>query len=541
MKSLCSILFLASFAICVQAQQTASASAGRFEVSGTLVNSASGEVVHNAFVQLIASRQVDQPRRSEVGTDGSFVFHNIPPGKYNLSAQAPGFLLQSLDQHEGFSTAVVVGPDKVSTGIVFRMRPMSAITGRVLDEHNEAVRDAQVWLFQKRNDMGRPVIEHHGTSQTDDLGEYRFGHLEPGTYYVVVSAQPWYRRYFQGGYRQRGGRFQSVTDVDPALDVAYPLTYYPGTTDGDEAGAIVLRAGDRISADFNLIPVQSLHLTVREGSGEGNQPPAQPNFRQIAFGQPIGFQQSNTVFQQGEMEISGIAPGNYDLNLYHFDPKGGARSNQRQSLNLQQSGDLDLSSAATLEPIHGTIKFDDAPPQNAFLQFRDLGSGNSMGARVNERGEFSVQPELPGRYAALLLNAPGYAIRSISATDARVSGRTIEITGAQPVELSILVSKGVGTINGTVMDGDKPVSGVMVVLVPEEISDNASLFRRDQSDSDGTFTLPDVVPGRYTAIAIRNGWDLEWGSPDVLRPYLAHGTPVQIGGKQTLDVKVAAQ
>jgi hypothetical protein len=91
------------------------------------------------------------------------------------------------------------------------------------------------------------------------------------------------------------------------------------------------------------------------------------------------------------------------------------------------------------------------------------------------------------------------------------------------------------------MNGDKPLPGAMVVLVPEEISDNASLFRRDQSDSDGTFTLTDVVPGRYTAIAIRNGWDLEWGSPDVLRPYLAHGTPVQIGGKQTLDIKVAVQ
>lgn len=540
MKSLGIIFVLICLAAGALAQQATTASGNRFEVSGTLVNSVSGEVVHNAFVQLMVSRQADQPRRSEVGADGSFVFHDVPAGKYNLSAQAPGFLLQSFDQHEGFSTAIVAGPDKVSTGIVFRMRPMSAITGRVLDEHNEAARDAQVWLFQKRNDMGRSVVERRGQSQTDDLGEYHFGHLGPGTYYVVVSAQPWYRRYFQGGYR-RGGFIQHATEVDPALDVAYPLIYYPGTTDGDEAGAIVLRAGDRISADFNLMPVQSLHLTIRAGSGEGNQPPAQPNFRQIAFGQPIGVQQTNTVFEQGEMEISGIAPGSYDLNLYHFDPKGGARSNQRQSLNLQQSGDVDLSAVASLEAVHGEVKFDDSPPQNAFLQFRDLGSGNSMGARVNERGEFSVQPEVPGRYVAMLANAPGYAIRSLSATGARVSGRTVEITGAQPVELSLVVSKGVGTIEGTVVDGDKPISGAMVVLVPEEISDNASLFRRDQSDSDGTFTLPDVVPGRYTAIAIRNGWDLEWGSPDVLRPYLAHGTPVQIGGKQQLDIKVAAQ
>ncbi|HEU5234867.1 MAG TPA: carboxypeptidase-like regulatory domain-containing protein [Terriglobales bacterium] len=538
MKLIGSILAFLCLATCARAKQAASASGGQFEVSGTLVNWASGEVVHNAFVQLRASREADQPRRSEVGTDGSFIFHNVTPGKYNLGAQAPGFLFQSFDQHEGFSTAIVVGPEKVSTGIVFRMRPMSAITGRVLDEHNEPVRDAQVWLFQKRNDMGRSTTERRGLSATDDLGEYRFGHLGPGTYYLVVSAQPWYRRYFQGGYR-RSGFNQHATEIDPALDVAYPLVYYPGTMDADEAGAIVLRAGDRISADFSLTPVQSLHLTIRQGSGEGNQPPAQPSFRQIAFGQPVGFQQANIVYEQGEMEISGIAPGNYDFNLHHFDPTG--PTNQRQSLNVQQSGDIDVSAGANLEGVHGVVKFDDTPPQNAFLQFRDLGSGNSMGARVNERGEFNVQPEVSGRYVAMLANAPGYAIRSLSATGARVSGRTIEITGAQPIELSIVASKGVGTINGIVMNGDKPLPGAMVVLVPEDISDNASLFRRDQSDSDGTFMLPDVVPGRYTIIAIRNGWDLEWGSPDVLRPYLAHGTPVQIGGKQTLDIKVAAR
>jgi hypothetical protein len=91
------------------------------------------------------------------------------------------------------------------------------------------------------------------------------------------------------------------------------------------------------------------------------------------------------------------------------------------------------------------------------------------------------------------------------------------------------------------MNGDTPVSGAMVVLVPRDITDNVSLFRRDQSDSDGTFTLPDIVPGLYTAIAIQNRWDIEWAQPEALRPYLSKGTPVQIEGKQQLEIKVAAQ
>jgi len=56
-----------------------------------------------------------------------------------------------------------------------------------------------------------------------------------------------------------------------------------------------------------------------------------------------------------------------------------------------------------------------------------------------------------------------------------------------------------------------------------------TLFRRDQSDSDGSFTLPDIVPGMYTVVAIADGWELEWTNPEVLKPYLAGGVKVEVG------------
>jgi hypothetical protein len=81
----------------------------------------------------------------------------------------------------------------------------------------------------------------------------------------------------------------------------------------------------------------------------------------------------------------------------------------------------------------------------------------------------------------------------------------------------------------------------MVVLVPANPADNYSLFRRDQSDSDGSFTLRDVVPGNYTAIAIENGWEIPWADPNALRPYLAKGTPVRVQGNGEYQIEVAAQ
>ena len=82
---------------------------------------------------------------------------------------------------------------------------------------------------------------------------------------------------------------------------------------------------------------------------------------------------------------------------------------------------------------------------------------------------------------------------------------------------------------------------VLGALAPLDLRRNPALFRRDQSDSDGTFSLNAVVPGRYTLMAIEDGWDLEWDDPDVLKKYLAGGESVEIAPHQQSDTKVNVQ
>lgn len=539
MKNNLAIIFalFVFLALPAAAQPPVQITPGGFEVNGRIVNALTGAVLRKAVVQLIPTTQRTQVQRFDVGSDGAFEFHNIAPGKYSLAGQARGFPPQLFEEHQQFNTAIVVGPGKVSTGVVFRMQPEGSISGRILDEHNEPVRDAQVLLFERRTDSGRRLVEPRSQAQSDYQGEYRFGHLSPGSYYLATAAQPWYRRYLQGVSRKIGpGQFKP--EIDPALDTAYPVTYYPGATDADSAGAIALHSGDDITADFDLAPVQSLHLTIRNNNPDGTHP-IFPNFQQRIFGTPAGAVQPTVVSGPEEIEVSGIAPGDYEVGLVRANQKEQVVRNQE--LNLQGDTELDASSGAALAEIHAQIKFDGARvPRNPFVQLSD-GSGNPMASRVDEHGELTIQPLHPGRYAVALFNAPGYAIRSISATGAKVSGRTLEVTGAQPAEVVIDASDGVATVNGTVMNRDKPASGAMVVLVPREIADNVTLFRRDQSDSDGTFTLSDVVPGQYTAIAIQNGWDMEWATPEALRPYLAKGTVVKVNGKQQLDIKITSQ
>ena len=81
----------------------------------------------------------------------------------------------------------------------------------------------------------------------------------------------------------------------------------------------------------------------------------------------------------------------------------------------------------------------------------------------------------------------------------------------------------------------------MVVLVPRDPVQDLPLFRRDESDSDGTFLLRDVLPGTYSVIAIENGWDLDWANPATLQTYLKNGVAVDISGETRLSIKVPLQ
>ena len=537
----CRCLFplLLTLAAMPAASQRAQNASQRFDVSGRAVNALTGEALHTATIQLFPTNDRGKPLRFETGSDGSFEFHGLEPGKYSLVGQVRNFPQQSFEQHENFNTAIAVGPDKTSTGIIFRMRPEGSITGRILDEHNEPVREAQVLLFQRNTDTGKRLIEQRSQTMSDDQGEYRFSHLRPGMYYIAISAQPWYRRYLQPVLTRNRESPAPAADIDPALDAAYPITYYPGSSEADNAGALIVHPGDRLTANFDLTPVPSLHVTLLNTRSEMDRP-IQPNLRARVFGDSWVFVQPTMGWRQNVMEMSGIAPGDYSLNLMQRD--GTENRMSAQDVTLRGDIEFDAAAVASLEQLHGHIKYDGTrTPPNAFLQFRDVNARGGMGTRLDEHGEFKLQPPHAGRYVVALGNAPGYAIRTISATGARVSGRTLDLTGSEPVELTIEASEGVAQIEGTVMNGAKPVSGTMVVLAPEEMADNASLFRRDQSDSDGTFTLRDVVPGRYTAVALQNGWDMEWASPEALRPYLAKGTPVVVSGKEKLDIKIAAQ
>jgi hypothetical protein len=104
--------------------------------------------------------------------------------------------------------------------------------------------------------------------------------------------------------------------------------------------------------------------------------------------------------------------------------------------------------------------------------------------------------------------------------------------------MDVTLAQGLVKVNGLVLKDRKGFPGAMVVLVPKNPAALHALVRRDQSDSDGSFSLKDVAPGRYIILAIEDGWSLDWAKAGVLDRYLSGGVPVTLRNTQSGDVQL---
>ena len=293
---------------------------------------------------------------------------------------------------------------------------------------------------------------------------------------------------------------------DAALDVTYRITFYADAVDGESATPIQLRPGERANADITLRAVPAVHLTIRNASADPQQPGSAVIQQKVFNCTLVPILARTQPSAQGTLTISGIPPGHAVVNLRSFSGK--EWKDQVREVDVSTDTEIDAadSSASTIE-IHGRVQIPGAMrslPEPTFVSLTGRRNGG-FGAPVSAKGEFEVKQNLIGAsdYEVAVINARGLMVQRIATAGAKVSGRTLTLPHSGTVELTVTMSEQAGRIDGTVLRDGKSLSQAMVVLVPESFQGNADLMRRDQSDSDGTFTLYQVLPGRYRVIADR--------------------------------------
>jgi hypothetical protein len=527
-----------------------------YRIAGVLVNWVTGQPVAGASVAIAPTAQGTDREISRsviTGADGRFNFADLSRGKYSLMAAAHGFMLQYFDRHSMYSTAIVAGPDLDSERLVFRLQPDASVEGQVNDENNDPVQSAMVRLFQQSLEDGRQRTIPMNQGQTDDQGRFRISHLAPGTYYLAVSARPWYAQNNRVTLRRKSNNRDAdarAAQEAATLDVTYPLTFYPDSADSAGASPIVLHPGERVTADVVMRAVPSLHLRIRTSISGSAGAPGMVGFPRVSQRIFDGYLDSvfnapESSVEPGVVDIAGLAPGHYVIEMPVSKAANEKEANRSGYREVDLAGDLEVnaSDSSGFATVAGSVLFEGAQraPKGVSVRLLNEETGENFGSKISDRGRFEFEGVKPGRYVVVLQSGGGYFLRKMSATGAKLTGRTLEISSSSSVRIAATVGRGVAQVNGVALRGGKPFSGAMIVLVPQDAANNSPLFRRDQSDSDGTFTLPNVVPGQYTVLALANGWDLEWGNPAVLQPYLKGGEAIQITGDGKLQIEVQVQ
>ena len=173
---------------------------------------------------------------------------------------------------------------------------------------------------------------------------------------------------------------------------------------------------------------------------------------------------------------------------------------------------------------------DDASPKQMNIGLQDKQNRTVSYSQVNASGEATFQGLSPGKYGIRVFAArAAYSVARMISADTQVSGSEFSLKAGESEDWTVVLAVGKANVEGFVRRGGKAASGVMVVLITSEPEAHQDLFRRDQSDLDGSFVLRDVILGSYTVVAIEDAWGFDWSKTTLLARYAQHGQAITIG------------
>jgi len=512
----------------------------RFTVTGTVIDSVTGEPVRKALVQIYSN----QRRMTFTDGDGRFQVEGLPAASYSVVAQKPGYFNQQ-ELMRGGTPPVEVGPKSASA--VIKLTPESVITGRVASTAGVPLEHVSLNLEYIEVREGRRHWEFKGSAITDEDGRYRFADLKPGTFYL--SASPY------------TPLAETMLDANQAPKTGFPGVYYAGSPDLASASPLQLSAGQQAEANFALpqVPVYAVSGTV---SG-------------YAANQGVGIQVFDNSGMQtdrgatfnpenGRFDIPALAAGNYVIKAYStLGPNQPVRAEMRFHL------------AADLHNLHLTLGPTPSIPvivhmeQQAVRQqaysntFRVSGGAREPGLPVSVRlgstapgvgdvyassddpqnpRNLSLHNVEPGRYTALLDAREGWYVASAEFGQTDLLTDDLVLTaGAPPSALTIVLRNDSASVAGGVNVPDGFNSQVTIVAVPEratKASPGVTYWYPpgDKKSPPSEFILDSLAPGNYLLFAFDHAEGLEYANRDVLEGYVSQATHVTLSAGQRAKV-----
>jgi Carboxypeptidase regulatory-like domain len=445
-------------------------------IQGTVVNTVTGNGVPGVKVELFWSG--DPAYSATTDGQGHFRLEHVQAGAYTVEYTAPYFQWGGPFQRppEPRLYRATAGN---TVEIVAHMMPMGRLSGRVVDGAGEPVPKAVVEVVGPGMQMNFPA---------DGEGNFKFDRFTfPGAY--TLSAVP------------PSGFHPPARDPDDDRALAWTRTWYPGVTDAEGAGKIVLAPGgvlDNIELKLRTAAAHAVRGMLLNPDGT----PA-PKV-DVSLGGPKGLWKARSA-DDGSFEFAAVVDGEWRL-IAEAQPSvlnAKLRANQpvavagrgREGIKLQLHPPIPVTLRAVAEtPENAPVpKFN---PRPVML----VGAGSFMGqralARSNPDGTYNVDAVYPGAYDVGAPAPPGYYLAEIRLGGAPVSGRTVDLAAGAVV--SLVYRADGGTVRGTVEN----CSSGGVVLVPQDAAARGEEdIRRTECDDRGQYEFAAVRPGGYYILA----------------------------------------
>jgi protocatechuate 3,4-dioxygenase beta subunit len=451
--------------------------------------------------------------------DGRYELTELPAGRYNIFVTRNGYVPLQFGQRRPFETGrpLDLADGQDAEKIDFALPRGAVIAGRVTDELGEPLAGVRMsaMRYQYLPNGQRRLTPIGGGGlfggiATNDLGEFRLYSLMPGTY--VVSAMP-----------AESGGMMMTTPGGPAAQGAqqdgHGLTYFPGTTNEDEAQAITVGLSDVANASFAMVPQRTTQVSgiVRDSQGK---PLSTSLSLRTQSGNGMSMRMLTSSGSDGRFSVGNIPPGEHYIEVASRPGNEESASVKIQS-DGQEISDLIIATAPGATILgHVTYEGAAARPKLLRVGVSSPDPGMPPPARffddtqgvVDDQGQFHIR----GVHGRVTFNAgfgtpgaPGWFLKSVMFNGENITDLPFDPSTARgDARVEIVMTDKQTTLSGRVRDvRGQPVTDYTVAIFPARLRDGALPARYTRvvrPDQQGRFETRGLPPGEYVGVAVES-------------------------------------
>jgi hypothetical protein len=474
----------------------AQTSTGR--IRGRVIAAATGTPVQGATVRAARLGAPGIQRETRTDENGRYALADLPAGTYSFFVIHPAYLEQNFDQPQPLARyrMLELADGEQLVDVDFRLHRGGVITGVITDENGEPVPGVRVAALREMvSAIGRNFIPVRAdfTIPTDDRGRFRIYGLQPGAYLVLATAP-----------RTSDG------------SLAIGRTYYPGTTNINDAQIVRLTLTQEAFADFSILPAK--HARISGIARDSHGRPATDAHVALITPRGIQFDTIGTsgIDVEGNFSLGNIPPGDHVL---HVRPGGGAFEWAVMPVTVAGTDITDL--VVTTGPgftISGRVTFDNSSARPALKGLKVATNLADRSIRwmmpapprdngvVDDEGQFTIS-----YVAGRMWIVPGSALPSgwffkrvlLKGVDVTLSG--IDVT-SKIEGLEFVVTDRATIVSGTVRNTrGTGVTDYIVAFFPVGQFDERDRGRRQRTirpNPDGVYRIRNLPEGDYVAAAV---------------------------------------